>query len=224
VDGGKAVAGVTGTMAEIATAAARIVDITGVIDSIAFQTNLLALNAAVEAARAGEQGRGFAVVAGEVRSLAQRTSVAAREIKLLIGNSVACIDSGRRQTEHAGATMDGIVARVAEVTAMIGAISQSGAEQASGIDQISRAVVDIDTMTQQNAAMVGEAAASAAALHAQAAALSATAATFILASMAEEQAPPERALPLKLVAVRDQAAFKGGKTAVTVLPVQRRIG
>lgn len=177
-EGGKAVADVVDTMAAISGAAGRIVDITSVIDGIAFQTNLLALNAAVEAARAGEQGRGFAVVASEVRNLAQRTSVAAREIKLLIDASVERIDSGRRLTDAAGATMDDIVQRVGQLTAMIGAINASGAEQAGGIDQISRTVVDIDGMTQQNAALVADAARSAAALHAQAAALAATAATF----------------------------------------------
>lgn len=183
-EGGQAVAEVVATMAAIGEAAARIVDIVAVIDGIAFQTNLLALNAAVEAARAGEHGRGFAVVAGEVRGLAQHASAAAREIGALIGTSVERIDSGRRLSMAAGATMGTIVQRVAEVSAMIGAISAASAEQAGGLGQISRAVVDIDAMTQQNASLVEQAAASSADLHGQAAALAATAATFRLARAA----------------------------------------
>ena len=169
--GGKAVADVVDTMAAISGFAAKIVDITSVIDAIAFQTNLLALNAAVEAARAGEQGRGFAVVASEVRSLAQRSSVAAREIKNLIGDSVAQIESGRRLTEAAGSTMGDIVRSVRRVTSIIGAISEASSEQEAGIDQINSAIVEMDAVTQQNAALVEQAAASTEALHEQAAAL-----------------------------------------------------
>ncbi len=217
-EGGRQVADVVDTMAAIGEAAARIVDITGVIDGIAFQTNLLALNAAVEAARAGEQGRGFAVVAGEVRNLAQRTSTAAREIKLLIGASVERIDNGRRLSETAGASMDGIVARVAEVSAMIAAISQSSAEQSAGIEQISRAVVEIDAMTQQNAALVDEAASSAGSLHTQAAALAASAATFQL-SPTEDAAPSlPKVRVLKMVPVLEPT----GKAAGTPYPAATR--
>jgi methyl-accepting chemotaxis protein len=165
--GGAAVAEVVDTMAAISRFATRIVDITSVIDGIAFQTNLLALNAAVEAARAGDQGRGFAVVAGEVRSLAQRSSVAAREIKVLIGESVDQIEAGRRLTEAAGGTMGDIVQSVRRVTAIIGAISESGTEQEAGIGQISSALLEMDAATQQNAALVEEAAASTEALHGQ---------------------------------------------------------
>ena len=169
--GGKVVADVVETMAAISGFATKIVDITSVIDSIAFQTNLLALNAAVEAARAGEQGRGFAVVAGEVRSLAQRSSMAAREIKTLIGDSVGQIEAGRRLTQVAGSTMDDIVLSVRRVTSIMGAISDSSSEQEAGIDQINSAIIDMDAVTQQNAALVEQAAASAEALHEQAAEL-----------------------------------------------------
>lgn len=189
--GGAAVAEVVETMTAISRFATKIVDITTVIDGIAFQTNLLALNAAVEAARAGEQGRGFAVVAGEVRSLAQRSSVAAREIKVLIGESVDQIQAGRRLTEAAGGTMGDIVQSVRRVTAMIGAISESGAEQETGIEQISSALVEMDAVTQQNAALVEQAAASTEALHGQAAELAAMVEYFELGAepFAGQRAP-----------------------------------
>ncbi|MFO1285743.1 MAG: methyl-accepting chemotaxis protein [Rubrivivax sp.] len=141
-------------MDQISTSSRKIADIIGVIDGIAFQTNILALNAAVEAARAGEQGRGFAVVAGEVRSLAQRSAEAAREIKSLIGASVECVESGSRLVGDAGSTMDEIVAQVKRVTDLIGEISSATAEQASGIGQVGQAVSNLDSATQQNAALV----------------------------------------------------------------------
>jgi methyl-accepting chemotaxis protein len=169
--GGKVVADVVETMAAIGGFATRIVDITAVIDGIAFQTNLLALNAAVEAARAGEHGRGFAVVAAEVRNLAQRSSTAAREIKTLIGDSVAQIETGRRLTDVAGSTMGDIVLSVRRVSSIMSAISESSAEQEAGIEQINSAIIDIDAVTQQNAALVEQAAVSAEAMHGQATAL-----------------------------------------------------
>jgi methyl-accepting chemotaxis protein len=189
--GGKVVADVVDTMAAISGFATRIVDITAVIDGIAFQTNLLALNAAVEAARAGEQGRGFAVVAAEVRSLAQRSSLAAREIKTLIGDSVEKIETGRRLTEVAGSTMGDIVLSVRRVTSIMGAISASSSEQEAGIDQINSAIIDIDAVTQQNAALVEQAAASAEAMHEQAAELAKMVGYFQVSDQArpDEQAP-----------------------------------
>ncbi|WP_239066702.1 methyl-accepting chemotaxis protein, partial [Bordetella pseudohinzii] len=138
-----------------------ISEIVSVIDGIAFQTNILALNAAVEAARAGEQGKGFAVVAGEVRSLAQRSAQAAKEIKTLIEDSVGKVAAGSQQVERAGATMQEIVASVKRVTDIMGEISAASEEQSSGIEQVNRAVAQMDEVTQQNAALVEEAAAAA---------------------------------------------------------------
>jgi methyl-accepting chemotaxis protein len=196
--GGKAVADVVEKMAAISGFATRIVDITAVIDGIAFQTNLLALNAAVEAARAGEQGRGFAVVAGEVRSLAQRSAVAAREIKALIGESVEQIEAGRRLTEAAGGTMGDIVASVRRVTAIIGAIAESGAEQEAGIEQINSALAEMDAVTQQNAALVEQAAASTEALHEQAAGLAALVEYFQVGEPASGESAPTMPERLKI--------------------------
>ncbi len=157
--GGEVVSKVVQTMQEINTSARRIADITGTIDGIAFQTNILALNAAVEAARAGEQGRGFAVVASEVRSLAQRSAAAAREIKSLIGSSVDDVEAGSRLVADAGRTMDEIVVSVQRVTDIIGEISTSSREQSTGITQVNEAVSQLDAMTQQNAALVEQSAA-----------------------------------------------------------------
>jgi len=178
--GGVVVGDVVATMASIGGASARIVDIIGVIDSIAFQTNLLALNAAVEAARAGEQGRGFAVVASEVRNLAHRSALAAKEIKALIGASTAQVRDGNRLAGEAGATIEDVVASVRRVTAMVGDIARASAEQSGGIDQVSRAIVDMDGVTQQNAALVQQGAASAVAMREQAQRLSAVVARFRL--------------------------------------------
>ncbi|HEX5341455.1 MAG TPA: methyl-accepting chemotaxis protein [Duganella sp.] len=166
--GGAVVTEVVQTMASINEYAHKIVDITSVIDGIAFQTNILALNAAVEAARAGEQGRGFAVVAGEVRNLAQRSAEAAKEIKKLINDSAERVASGSELAETAGATMSEIVVSVQKVTAIIGAISAASTEQEHGIEQVNAAISEMDDVTQQNAALVEEAAAAAAAMQAQA--------------------------------------------------------
>lgn len=168
VRGGTVVAQVVDTMEGINTSAKKIVDIIGVIDGIAFQTNILALNAAVEAARAGEQGRGFAVVASEVRNLAQRSASAAKEIKLLIDDSVQKVDTGSKLVSHAGVTMDEIVTSVRKVTDVITEISQASMEQETGIAQINQAVGEMDGVTQQNAALVEEAAAAAESLQEQA--------------------------------------------------------
>jgi methyl-accepting chemotaxis protein len=167
-------------MEAISAASRKIVDIIGVIDGIAFQTNILALNAAVEAARAGEQGRGFAVVASEVRTLAQRSAVAAREIKQLIGNSVQQMNAGTVLVQQAGNTMEQVVASVRRVSDVVAEISASSVEQRSGIEEINRAIVQIDGTTQQNAAMVEQAAAAAAALQERAAQLAAVVARFRL--------------------------------------------
>ncbi|PIF89870.1 methyl-accepting chemotaxis protein [Acidovorax sp. 62] len=170
--GGDVVAQVVSTMDQINNSSKKISDIIGVIDSIAFQTNILALNAAVEAARAGEQGRGFAVVASEVRSLAQRSANAAREIKGLIGASVESVDAGARLVSDAGSTMDEIVASVKRVTDMMGEISAATKEQSHGIGQVNIAVTQLDQMTQQNAALVEESTAAAQSLNDQALRLS----------------------------------------------------
>ncbi|GLR14424.1 hypothetical protein GCM10007907_32140 [Chitinimonas prasina] len=166
--GGEAVGQVVTTMAEINESSKKIVDIIGVIDGIAFQTNILALNAAVEAARAGEQGRGFAVVAGEVRSLAQRSAAAAKEIKSLIGDSVERVTVGTAQVDRAGITMEEVVGSIRKVTGIMGDISNASAEQSSGIEQVNTAVTQMDEVTQQNAALVEEAAAAAGSLQDQA--------------------------------------------------------
>lgn len=167
--GGEVVGRVVTTMGEINESARKIVDIIGVIDGIAFQTNILALNAAVEAARAGEQGRGFAVVAGEVRNLAQRSAAAAKEIKGLISNSVEKVEGGNRLVETAGKTMEEVVTSIKRVTDIMNEISAASLEQSNGIEQVSTAVMQMDETTQQNAALVEQAAASAEALSGQAA-------------------------------------------------------
>ncbi|ASC68144.1 HAMP domain-containing protein [Achromobacter denitrificans] len=176
--GGSAVSEVVSTMQEISASSRKISEIVSVIDGIAFQTNILALNAAVEAARAGEQGKGFAVVAGEVRSLAQRSAQAAKEIKGLIEDSVTKVGAGSQQVERAGATMQEIVASVKRVTDIMGEISAASEEQSSGIDQVNRAVSQMDEVTQQNAALVEEAAAAAGSLQEQAQRLAEAVAVF----------------------------------------------
>ena len=178
--GGSVVAQVVGTMGSINESSRKIVDIISVIDGIAFQTNILALNAAVEAARAGEQGRGFAVVASEVRSLAQRSAAAAKEIKTLIGDSVEKVEVGAKLVDQAGATMSEIVESVKRVTDIMAEITAASQEQTSGIEQINQAITQMDEVTQQNAALVEQAAAAAESLQDQAANLSQVVGVFKL--------------------------------------------
>jgi methyl-accepting chemotaxis protein len=192
VKGGRVVGEVVQTMSSINDASKKIADIISVIDGIAFQTNILALNAAVEAARAGEQGRGFAVVASEVRTLAQRSAGAAREIKALISDSVHKVEAGTRLVDGAGKTMDEIVTSVKRVTDIVAEIAAATSEQSSGIEQVNHAVTQMDQVTQQNAALVEEAAAAAESMRRQAAALAREVAAFKLdADPAAASAPAE---------------------------------
>lgn len=188
--GGRVVDNVVHTMNDIAESSEKIVDITSVIDGIAFQTNILALNAAVEAARAGEQGRGFAVVAGEVRTLASRSAQAAKEIKVLIENSVSRIDTGSTQVREAGETMKEIVTAVTRVTDIMGEIASASDEQSKGIEQVAQAVSEMDSVTQQNASLVEESAAAAAALEDQANELRQAVAVFRIQKQPRREAPP----------------------------------
>ncbi|WP_371867828.1 methyl-accepting chemotaxis protein [Pseudoduganella rivuli] len=178
--GGNVVSQVVDTMGSIKESSGKIADIIGVIDGIAFQTNILALNAAVEAARAGEQGRGFAVVASEVRTLAQRSAAAAKEIKELINDSVAKVDTGGKLVDEAGATMQQIVSSVKQVADIMSEIAGASAEQSSGIEQVNLAITDMDAATQQNAALVEQAAAAASSLQQQAVQLAEAVAVFKL--------------------------------------------
>ncbi len=187
--GGAVVTQMVDTMAAINQSAARIVDIIGVIDGIAFQTNILALNAAVEAARAGEQGRGFAVVAGEVRSLAQRSAEAAREVKVLIGDAVTKAQAGNAQAAQAGGAMQAIQGGIERVAGIVDAIALASREQASGLAQINQAVAHLDGVTQQNAALVEETSAAAGALQQQAQALAGLMASFTLPEQEQNPAP-----------------------------------
>jgi len=207
--GGAVVSEVVSTMTEISASSHKISDIVAVIDGIAFQTNILALNAAVEAARAGEQGKGFAVVAGEVRSLAQKSAQAAKEIKTLIEDSASRVEAGTQQVERAGLTMREIVDSVQRVTDIMGEISAASQEQASGIDQVNHAVSQMDEVTQQNAALVEEASAAATSLQEQTRQLVAAVAVF------KTQAGGERdgfgAASFAAVAAPQEPAFKASR-------------
>ena len=213
VRGGDAVSKVVQTMSDINASSRKIVDIIGVIDSIAFQTNILALNAAVEAARAGDQGRGFAVVASEVRTLAQRSASAAKEIKQLIDDSVHKVEEGNGQVEQAGKTMEEIVLSVRRVTDIMGEISSASHEQTLGIEQINQAITQMDQMTQQNAALVEEAAAATDALQGQASALLKVVSVFDLGGAA--------ALPALAPAVAAPTAAAAAPAAKPVAPPVR---
>lgn len=189
--GGMVIAEVVHTMSAINESSRKVADIIGVIDGIAFQTNILALNAAVEAARAGTQGRGFAVVATEVRSLAQRSATAAKEIKSLIGDALSRTEAGTRQVDSAGKTMADIVESVQRVTGIMGQIAQASREQSTGIAQVNQAVSHMDTMTQQNAALVEQAAAAADLMRTQSHALKELVDAFSVTA-APERAPDRR--------------------------------
>ncbi|ARU30506.1 methyl-accepting chemotaxis protein [Sulfuriferula sp. AH1] len=196
--GGAVVSDVVNTMSAINDSARKIADIIGVIDGIAFQTNILALNAAVEAARAGEQGRGFAVVATEVRSLAQRSAAAAKEIKLLIDDSVDKVEQGNKQAAQAGTTMSEVVSSVQRVTDIMSEISAASREQSQGIEEINQAVTQMDEATQQNAALVEEAAAAAKSLQDQAGHLEELVNRFKLNDTQHRAQPPR--VPMKTIA------------------------
>jgi methyl-accepting chemotaxis protein len=212
VKGGSVVSQVVDTMASINASSKKIVDIIGVIDGIAFQTNILALNAAVEAARAGEQGRGFAVVAAEVRNLAQRSAAAAKEIKGLIDDSVGKVGVGSVLVGEAGKTMQEIVGSVKRVTDIMGEITAASQEQTSGIEQINQAITQMDQVTQQNAALVEEAAAAAASLQEQAGGLLQIVSTFKLD--ADDEAGPVQ-VPVRPAPVAVAAPKAAAKAAAT---------
>nr|WP_304505170.1 methyl-accepting chemotaxis protein [Acidovorax sp. sic0104] len=212
-DGGRVVGQVVTTMQEINASSQRISDIIGVIDGIAFQTNILALNAAVEAARAGEQGRGFAVVAGEVRSLAQKSALAAKEIKDLIHDSVGRVEKGSQLVNDAGQVMGALVTQVRSVADLIGEITSATQEQTAGIGQINEAVIQLDTVTQQNAALVEEAAAAADSLNHQAQQLVQAVAVFDLGDGAKRTVAAAGHVAVTATAKRPAAALRPAPAA-----------
>ena len=220
VRGGAVVSEVVQTMGEINESSKKMADIIGVIDGIAFQTNILALNAAVEAARAGEQGRGFAVVATEVRSLAQRSASAAREIKSLIDDSVSKIEAGSRLVNSAGETMTEVVGSIRRVTDIMGEITAATREQVDGIEQVNQAVIQMDQVTQQNAALVEEAAAAAESMQDQAAKLVQVVSVFNTGHAASA-APAKnvmRTAPAKQLSSKPPAAVKAAPAARLAAP------
>jgi len=216
--GGEVVSQVVSTMDQISQSSRKINEIIGTIDGIAFQTNILALNAAVEAARAGEQGRGFAVVAGEVRLLAQRSAEAAKEIKSLISASVERVDSGTEQVQAAGATMTEIVASVQRVTDIIGEISAAAREQSEGIGSVNVSVVQLDQMTQQNAALVEESAAAADSLREQSGRMAEAIGVFKLSGSLPARAAPAARRPPATPAPRAPVAARPAKAVVAKAP------
>jgi len=226
VKGGADVAQVVGTMASINDSSKKIAEIIGVIDGIAFQTNILALNAAVEAARAGEQGRSFAVVASEVRNLAQRSAAAAKEIKVLIDDSVDKVVLGTQLADQARNTMEAVVGSVKRVTDIIGEIADASAEQTAGLDQVHHAISAMDQATQQNAALVEQAAAAAAAMREETGKLSAVINAYTGGEAADSGPAPERVVaplpsaktapPLRLPAARKAPPRHPGAAAGSV--------
>ena len=226
--GGTVVGNVVRTMTGISESSRRIADIIGVIDGIAFQTNILALNAAVEAARAGEQGRGFAVVAAEVRSLAQRSATAAKEIKTLIGDSVDQVEAGTRLVHDAGETMQDIVSSVQKVTALVAEIASASQEQSQGIGQVTAAVSQMDQVVQQNATLVEEATAATESMKDEAAALLRAVRRFRIGE--EAPAPhaavpsPVRPAPAAVVEARGQAQAQPPLAVAAAAPAPRRAG
>jgi len=224
--GGAVVAQVVQTMGSIKTSSSKVVEIIAVIDGIAFQTNILALNAAVEAARAGEQGRGFAVVAGEVRTLAQRSAAAAREIKQLIDDSVGQVENGSQLVDQAGATMHDVVGSIQRVADIMGEITAASQEQTAGIEQINQAISQMDNVTQQNASLVEEAAAAAEALQEQATSLSGLVSVFRVEGAQTAAAPvmpsrkPAAAAPRKPALARPSAPAMRPAPAPAFKPVK----
>lgn len=223
VKGGDVVTQVVETMGSINASSRKIVDIIGVIDGIAFQTNILALNAAVEAARAGEQGRGFAVVATEVRNLAQRSAAAAREIKILIGDSVEKVSAGSKLVSVAGSTMEEIVGSVKRVTDIMGEIMAASQEQSIGIDEVNQAIGHMDQVTQQNASLVEEAAAATASLQEQASGLAQTVAVFTLDKNVHIHTPAHVA-PVGVTPKASAPLRNAGNTTRNALPAKASKG